>query len=230
MGMSAKDAASWAGRLQGQVDPGRLSSILPEALRSAITAPPPPPRAPRFHGAKSQAKSRKAQEINRIYSLPLPAGPYLAIDPSSCAMGWAVRSKEGKLQASGTFRPSHSAGAEDRNTQICRKVVKLIQDYSACLVILETSERPAYNRAGGLGTKGAIIFGRACGDVEGAAIAIGAKVAAIDVRAWKRTATKFQIMLQYQIPAGTDDNEADAIAMGDWYLNWVKPLNRIGAL
>jgi len=146
---------------------------------------------------------------------PRPDGLWMAVDPSANATGWAVFTADGAMTTAGTFRPSSAKSAPNRFSQLARHIERWCERDGdgvppVQLVILETSECPSYNRAGGIGVKGAVIFGTACGVVHGAAAACGATVVRVDVRQWKGNAKK-------QTEQGQDHNEADAIALGRWY-------------
>jgi hypothetical protein len=174
------------------------------------------PRAERFTGKPSQ---RKRQQLAAMSMDLRPVRLFISVDPSITRTGWAVWC--GTLMDYGSFSPSEAKGAKDRNTQLAEYMADLMRDYAPVgRLVIETSERPGYGGGRGMGTKQATVFGRAVGDIEGAAAAMGIEVRPVDVREWKGNASKETTLAHCRAlglkPETLD--ESDAIGLGLWYL------------
>ena len=153
----------------------------------------------------------------------------LSIDPSSTATGWAVW--DGNiLKSHGVIRPKKKYDADERSRLTVTAISDLLYAYEIGQAIYEEAQKiDAYGR------KNIHIYKKAVRRVMARLVSeLGEEnVYPIDPQGWKGNVKKAHTIRIVNLTYGlelTDDNEADAIGIGQWFLKRQKidPIKPVG--
>lgn len=162
---------------------------------------------------------------NRSYRFP--DGPWLTLDPSSSATGWAIFDGRGGVKSFGVLRPIRSASPIARIDQMVRKAVHLCMDHKPVLVVLELASGRVHRSHKG-GGSGLTMLGAAQGAMRQAVRDLGFPVEVVSELEWTGRIDKEvragRIRMEFPeyrafAKAGHDNgfDAADAIGLGLWY-------------
>lgn len=171
-------------------------------------------------------KPKKPRKLKPTVEVIVPrlagfTGKILSIDPSSRKCGWAVMDQELAFK-SGCWKPSQAKSAPSRLEQLANFMRGLCVEHQPQFVVIEAPNRKPLGRAAKFSSQAMIGYGRSVGLIEGVARGLGHEVFMPDVEQWKGRGSKESTVLVVRARLSyspTDDNEADAIAIGIWFLD-----------
>jgi Holliday junction resolvasome RuvABC endonuclease subunit len=173
-------------------------------------------------------RDRKPAKESPVLELK-PAKIVLAIDPSIRNCGWAILLAPGTRKDSGCWHPSEMHGMPDRFVQLERFLAELVHAHKPLAAIVEAPNRGGLHRQKEFSRKSQITYGRAVATIDTTLRLLIGTVYSPDVNDWKGFGSKMQMELYVRARCGyspRDDNEADAIGLGLWFMSRTSPPHR----
>lgn len=144
----------------------------------------------------------------------------LTLDPSSSATGYAIWTAERQCMSSGVIKTSKAKAAEDKYSQHAREILRLCREFLPDLIVLEVPNSGSSYGQREASKVSLMAYAQAVTIGQTVGICLGIPIERVEVREWKKNDGKeITIARAKQFrPHVTDDNEADAIMVGWWWL------------